>query len=184
MTQEEILKMLERRDPGAIHMLIQHYGAYCCSIVMRILPDEQDVNECCNDVWLQVWQHIPPMKPLNLKLYIGKTARNLALHRLEHNNAQKRSAIVLQLDELAQVIPDHAQNIQVDKYVLQEILRDFLSGLSQESRQVFILRYWYGETVEEIAKRFHCSTGRISIMLFRTRKKLRNILEKEDFCCE
>lgn len=184
MTQEEILEMLEQRDPEAIHTLIQQYGAYCRSIVMRILSDDEDVNECCNDVWLQVWQHIPPQKPLDLKLYIGKTARNLALHRLEYHNAQKRSAIVVQLDELAQVIPDHMQNIQVDKFVLQEMLRDFLWSLPQESRQVFVLRYWYGETVEEIAKRFHCSTGRISIILFRTRKKLRKILEKEDFCFE
>lgn len=184
MVQAEILWMLEQRDPGTIEALIQHYGAYCRSIVTRILPDEQDANECCNDVWLQVWQHIPPLKPLDLKLYIGKTARNLALHRLEHNNALKRSAIVVQLDELAQVIPDHAQNIQVDQFVLQDLLRDFLSSLPQESRRVFVLRYWYGETVEQIAKRLHCSTGRISMLLFRTRKKLKTILEKEDFCCE
>lgn len=181
MTQEEIIKMLEQRDPEAIHTLIQQYGDYCRSIVMRILSDEQDVSECCNDIWMQVWQHIPPLKPLDLKLYIGKTARNLALHRLEYNNAQKRRAILVQLDELAQVIPDHMHSAQVDHYVLQEILRSFLKSLSRESREVFVLRYWYGETVEEIATHFRCTTGKIRIILFRTRKKLRKILEKEDF---
>lgn len=57
MTQEEILEMLEQRNPEAIHSLMQQYGAYCRSIVIRILPDEQDAQECCNDVWMQIWQH-------------------------------------------------------------------------------------------------------------------------------
>lgn len=90
--QEDILELLEQRNPEAVQILMQQYGTYCRSIVMRILSDEQDVSECCNDVWMQVWQHIPPLKPLDLKLYVGKTARNLALHRLEYNNAQKRRA--------------------------------------------------------------------------------------------
>ena len=136
MTQENILAMLEQRDPEVIHILMAQYGTYCRTIATRILANEQDVDECCNDVWMQIWEHIPPLNPLDLKLYIGKTVRNLALHRLEYSNAQKRSAITVQLDELAQVIPDQMQHIEVDKYVIQEILRDFLKHLPQESRQM------------------------------------------------
>ena len=61
MTDQELLSMLQQRDSNAIHVLSQQYGAYCRSIAYNILANPQDAEECCNDVWMQVWQHIPPL---------------------------------------------------------------------------------------------------------------------------
>lgn len=180
MQDPELLEGLERRDENALAALQTRYRAYCAYIAAKILGCEQSAQEVCNDVWLQVWRSIPPARPDDLRLYIGKAARNTALKYLERENAQKRSGVFVQLDELAQCIPDKLSAVEPEDLALKEALERFLRSLPQEQRRVFVRRYWYGDTVRELAERFDCAPTRITGILFRTRKQLKKYLEKED----
>ena len=53
--------------------------------------------------------------------------------------------------------------------------------LDPETQRIFLRRYWYNHSIKELAKTMHCSENRITGILFRTRKKLRNYLEKEGY---
>ena len=173
MTEEEIKKKLQSRNAGALEALRQEYGRYCAAIIRGILADPADVEEVLADVWMQVWTSIPPNDPDHLRLYVGRIARNLALNRLEYLRAQKRSA---PLEELAAVTPDR----NLERQALRDALQSFLEKQKPEHRQMFLLRYWYGEGVEEIAQRFGCTRVRVSGILFRLRSKLKDHLEKEE----
>lgn len=180
MTDTEIIDGLFRREEPALEAVQTQYHSYCSFIAKRILGNRESAEEVCSDVWLRVWQSIPPTRPENLRLYIGRITRNRALHYLEQESAAKRSAVQVQLEELNECLPDRLSEVDTDRIVLQQIMGKFLRSLSREKRVIFIRRYWYGDTIEQIAARCGCKPVRITGILYRIRKELRNILEKEE----
>lgn len=180
MTDAEIIDGLFRRDDDVLAGLQEKYGPYCTAITENILGNREAAEEVCSDVWMRVWENIPPVRPDNLRVYVGRIARNAALHRLEWENAGKRSGIRVQLDELHECLPYRMSGVDVDRLALQEIMSRFIRDLSGEKRVIFIRRYWYGDSVEQIARMCGCKPVRITGILYRVRKQLRKILEKEE----
>ena len=174
MTEDRIKQMLRSRDTGALTALQGEYSRYCAAIAAGILADDSDVEEVVADVWMQVWTSIPPNDPDHLRLYVGRIARNLALNRLEYRNAGKRAA--LPMEELETVTPDRA----LERQVLRDALERFLRQQKPQHRQMFLRRYWYGDSIGELAARFGCSKAKATGILFRLRQKLREYLEKEE----
>ena len=174
MTEAEIKERLLARDADALDALRRAYESYCAAIVRGILLDPADVEEVLSDVWMQVWTSIPPNRPEHLRLYVGRIARNLALNRLEYHSAGKRAA--LPVEELESATPDRS----LERQVLRDALEAFLRQQKEAHRQMFLRRYWYGDDVAEIAARFGCSKTKVTGVLFRLRRKLRDHLEKED----
>jgi RNA polymerase sigma-70 factor (ECF subfamily) len=173
VTESTIIGLLQRRDPGALTALQTEYTRYCAAIARGLLSDEGDVEEVISDVWMQVWTSIPPNQPEHLRLYVGRIARNLALNRLEYRSAGKRSA---PLTELETVTPDR----NLDRHALKDALEKFLRSQKPEHRQLFLRRYWYGDSIGELTARFGCSKAKATGILFRLRRNLREYLEKED----
>ena len=174
----DIIELLERRDEQGLALLKEHYADYCCRIIYQLLRDHEQTEEALSDVWLRRWNSIPPAQPMNLRAYLAKTARNIALDYLKRNSAEKRSAVTVLLDELAECIPAPEQ---AEGEQLKETLRQFIHTLPPEQQRIFLRRYWYGATIEELAQAYHCTESRITGILFRTRKKLRKHLEKEGY---
>ena len=56
-----------------------------------------------------------------------------------------------------------------------------MDSLPQESRLIFLRRYLYGDTIDEIARRYCLGESKVKQQLHRTRAKLRTYLEKEEF---
>lgn len=181
MTDMELIDGLFRRDESALEKLQETYRQYSGTIAQRILGDSEMAEEICSDVWLRIWQNIPPLRPDNLRLYIGRLTRNAALHRLDWENAGKRSGIRVQLDELSECLPDQVSGIDVEQVALRAAMEQFVRKLPREKRVIFIRRYWFGDSIEEIAQRCGCKPVRITGILFRTRKELRRALQKEGF---
>lgn len=180
MTDTELLGLLRERDEKALEELQQQYGRYCYAIAAKLLQNGEEAEEIVNDVLLKSWQSIPPADPDNLRLYLAKLTRNAALNRLEWNSAQKRRAIQVQLDELEFCIPDSLSALEPEQQALKQVLNGFLRELKGEYRQMFVRRYWYGDSVQELSQRFGCSHSRVTGILFRVRKELKKRLEKED----
>ena len=173
MTEAEIKERLLARNADALDALRREYESYCTAIVRGILLDPADVEEVVSDVWMQVWTSIPPNHPEHLRLYVGRIARNLALNRLEYRNAGKRSAPLM---ELQTVTPDR----NLEHQALKDALEHFLQQQKPLHRQLFLRRYWYGDSIEELSARFGCSKAKATGILFRLRRKLQEFLEKED----
>ena len=90
LRDQEILSLCQARDQRAIAALAEKYGAYCHTVAHNILGDHPDAEECVNDAYLAVWNGVPNAPPRSLLAYLAKVTRNIALKRLEHNQAQKR----------------------------------------------------------------------------------------------
>lgn len=181
MTDQERIAGLFRREESALDEIQQTYRAYAASIAVNILGSRESAEEICSDVWLRLWQSIPPNRPDNLRLYIGRLTRNRALSSLESERAIKRSAIRVQLEELQECLPDKSRSVEPDSIALRELMTDFLRRLPREKRLIFVRRYYYGDTVPEIAQRLGCKTSRITGILYRIRQELKSRLEQEGF---
>ena len=86
----------------------------------------------------------------------------------------------LALDELAECLPDtHDTQAEVEAAELARLVNEFLYGLPERDCNVFLRRYWYGETLEEAARRYGMKLNTVKTSLYRSREKLRKYLEKE-----
>ena len=140
----------------------------------------EDAEESVSDTYLKAWETIPPTRPVFFYAYLAKICRFLSMGKLDWNNAAKRKAEVVTLsDELACCIPDVSREQQLQSQELGALLNDFLATLSDENRRIFLRRYWYGESIGEIAQRFRLGESNVKTKLMRTRNALWAFLEKE-----
>ena len=184
MEDEQIIALYWDRSENAISETDKKYGQYCHYIARNILQNEEDTAECVSDAYLRLWNSIPPRRPNNLRTFLGKITRNLALNRYEQRKTQKRGAgeIPQVLEELQQCIPSGESPQQlVDGIVLRELLNSFLAGLKPQTRKIFLQRYWYMSSVKEIARDLGITESKVTVTLCRTRQKLASLLEKEGF---
>ena len=179
MDDEKIVQLYCERNEQAIQETANKYGNYCNSIAKNILGNNEDAEECVNDTYLNTWNSIPPHKPKMLSTFLGKIVRNLAFNKYKHDHADKRGGgeLPLVLDELAECVSGN-ENI-ADAFVMKEIvsaINEFLSTLSEIKRNLFIRRYWYTESIVDIAKSYDMESTAVSMMLNRIRSKLHNNL--------
>lgn len=179
MKDTQIIELFFRRAEEAVVRLAEKYGAMCRTIARRILWDERDSEECVNDAWLQTWNVIPPQRPACLSGFVGRITRNLALNRLDYNRAQKRdSTLEAAFEELSGSLPDPGDTL-TDEVTFHDFLNRFLRRQSEEHRRYFLRRYWYGMSVQEIARECGVGEEKVKSALFRIRNKLRQAMEEE-----
>ena len=183
MEDAEIIALYWDRDQRAVEATEQKYRHYCKTIALNILGCDEDAEECVNDTWLGAWEAIPPARPDILSAFLGKITRNIALNRVRERDRLKRGggAEMLPFDELGECIDDgdSGPEEQAEAGELTELINRFLAGLPEERRRVFVCRYWYGDSVADIAKRFGAGEGKIKMQLMRLRNELKKMLEKE-----
>ena len=181
MEDFEIIELFAARDERAVAKVKEKYGGICYSVATGIMHDREDAEECVSDVYMILWNNIPPA-PNNLKAYICRLTRNICLKRIEYNSAQKRNdkskVHFSELAELGDKLRGEDFAVQQSSVELGEIISSFLRLQKPEVRNVFLRRYWLMESVEEIAARFSFSS-KVKSMLFHTRRKLEKYLKKE-----
>lgn len=181
MEDEQIIALYFSRDELAIRETDEKYGRLCFQIANHLLQSPQDCEECVNDAYSCLWKQIPPQHPQCLMAFLGKITRNLALKRLEYASAAKRSPdAVISLSELEEVLPDRQPaDSAADDASIGRLIDAFLRQQKADVRNVFLRRYWFFDSVSEIAARYHFSESKVKSILFRTRSKLRQYLKKE-----
>lgn len=177
----ELIRLYQLRSERAIAESERKYRAYCLKIAVQVLGDVEDAEECVNDVWLKAWNGVPQEPPRNLRAYFARLTRGLAIDRWRRSHSEKRGAgaLPLCLEELSECIPAAGSvEAAVERKELSLVLKRFLNGLEPTRRQVFLCRYWYFDTVPEIAERFGFSRSKTTSMLHRTRKQLKSYLKE------
>ena len=185
MTDARIIELYHLREERAIEETDKKYGPYCRSISYNILSSHDDSEECVSDTYLRAWNSMPPEKPDILSAFLGKICRRLSIDRWRKAKAEKRGGgeSVLALEELEYCIPagqgDPAEELELKE--LKRIYERFINALPTTERRVFLCRYWYMDSVKDIARRFDFTESKVTSMLHRTRERFRAVLEKEGY---
>lgn len=175
-----IIELYFARDEKAITETDIKYGRLCFTVAINILGNDEDSDECVNDTYLSVWNKIPPTRPNNFMAFICKITRNLSIKRLDYNKARKRSPkSIVSFSELEDVLPDNHIAPDVENAEIGKLISGFLNREKPDSRAVFIRKYWFFDSVSDIAARYSFSESKVKNMLYHSRKKLRDYLRKE-----
>lgn len=179
MEDEQIIQLYFDRSETAITETDIKYGKYCNYIAYHILYSNADAEECVNDTYLRVWNSIPPQRPTNFRSFIGSITRNLSIDRYKYNNALKRNSNMgIAIDEFFKCVEGYEVDFD-NEIVLKECINKFLSTLSKRNRVVFLQRYWYCSSIEEISISMSLSKNNVKVSLNRLRTKLKYFLKKE-----
>lgn len=181
MDDQLIIRLFLERSEQAVDELDRKYGKLCRMISRNILGNEEDAKECVNDAYLAAWNTIPPQKPNPLQSYICKITRNISLNKYRSMSVGKRNhAYDVTLEELSDCLVSR-ENVEEEILVreLSDELNVFLGTLEEKERAVFIWRYWYCDSIPEIAVKMRMSTNLVRVRLYRTREKLKKYLERK-----
>lgn len=182
MEDAGIIELFWARSENAIAEADARHGKYCRAIAYNILQSREDTEECVNDTWWKAWEAMPPKRPNCLASFLGKLTRNLALNRYKLRRTDKRGGgrPLLALEELGEcaAAPGEMEGVE-DRELIVSVLNSFLASLPRRDRMVFVRRYWYFSSVDEIAGEYGLSESNVKVILHRGREKLRKALERE-----
>ena len=176
---ERIVELFWSKDERAIAIFEKQYKNLCLSVAFSILGDHGRAEECVSDVCFRLWNAIPPERPRSLKAYSLRITRNVALHYLEKENARKRSAVLV---ELSECVSEEAPDMEEGK--ITKIIDEFLEKQKPLAAKLFVRRYYYNETVREIAERLGISENKASKILSKMRKELKRYLTEKGVSLE
>ncbi len=180
MNDLDIIELYFARNEQAIKETDEKYGKLCHDIAYNILNNNEDSEECVNDTYIGVWNAIPPARPNNFQAFVCKITRNLSLKRLESLSRQKRSqATLVSLDELAEILSDESIGDGVSDEDIGKLISRFLRNEKEEIRNVFIRKYYFFDSIGDIASRYSFTESKVKNMLHHTRTKLKDYLIKE-----
>ena len=183
LEDSKIIELFFARAEQAIVELSAKYGTVCGRIARNILKNDLDAEECVNDTYLAAWNTIPPQKPNPLRTYIFRIVRNISIAKYHANTSVKRNSYYdVALEELENCL---SASVTVEQEIsAKELSRQidrFLATLDEESQMMFMRRYWYSDSISDIAERFQTSNNNVSVRLSRIREKLKSHLKKEGF---
>lgn len=176
MEDHEIVSLYLHRNEDAIQETDKKYHHYGMKLSMNILKNKSDSEECLNDTYIALWNHIPPTIPQSLKYYLGRIIKNISFNVYK----RKKNQEFYILEELEQCIPSSFDvEYEIEKKELTRIIENILKNQKDYMQKIFVLRYWYGESIDHISKQCHLSQNQVKVYLHRIRKKIKEELEKE-----
>lgn len=181
MEDKEIVELYWERDQSAIAQTKEKYEHFCYSIAYRILRNQMDSEECVSDTYLRAWNKMPPERPQMLSAFLGRITRNLSLDRYRMIHAKKRGEgeVELVFDEVRDMLQNDFSDHHVEQLSVTDILNEFLAKQKKENRILFVRRYWYMDSIADLAQKFGYSESKVKSMLLRMRQSLRLSLEQE-----
>lgn len=182
MEDIQIIDLYFVRSEQAIAETAKKYGAYLCAVANNILHRPEDSEEIVDDVYLAAWNTLPPNRPNVFRHYLSRIARNLSFKRFAYLSAGKRHPETeLFLSELDECIPDNRRSTQelLEEKELGASINRFLAGLPKEDCSLFVSRFYYTLTAEQLAEKYACTPRQVKYRLEKLRKRFRIYLQKE-----
>lgn len=180
LEDNKIIQLYFNRSEQAIVETERKYKSMLFSISYRILKNKMDVEECLNDVYLAAWETIPPQNPNPLTTYLIRIVRNISINKYYKNSATKRNSYYdLTLNELEDCFSD-VESVE-EKYEVKELasaISLFLDKMDKKSRLLFVRRYYFADSMEDLSRKFSLTENNVSVRLYRIRKKLKKYLKK------
>ncbi len=205
LSDGEIVVLLEARNEHALELIDRQYGSQLKGIIRGIVKDEGVTDECLNDVYLRIWNAIPPAKPADLGSYLRTAAHNIAIDRYDtlHRKSDIPKTALVAIDSDQGVDPEAPE--RVDETVEQmaeserirallieytktsaasdvykrQLLIEYTKTLPLADRKICIARFYYNAKHREIAARLGIPLGTVKSALHRIKKGMAAFLRRE-----
>lgn len=179
MSDEEIIGLMWERQETALNAVHEKYKNNCLHISKNITGNNEDAEECVNDAFLVLWDSIPPNRPESLTAYLFRIVRNLSLDKIKFNSRQKRNTqLSTPYDELDNLICE-SETVNADSMEIRIAVNEFLASIPRADAVLFVRRYWYMDSVEDLAQMFGYNQKKVYRKLSLLREELRQNLHRK-----
>ena len=181
MEDYKIVDLYWARKESAIGESHRKYGRMLQSLSFSMLDSKEDAEECVNDTYLDAWNAMPTARPTYLGAFLSKITRRISIDRFRSSHRQKRGGMGEIMEELNECIPaDSDVEGEYRAGELRRAINRFVHDLSEEKRAMFVRRYFYTQSVEEIAKALGVGSSKVKVSLMRMRNALQKTLEEQE----
>lgn len=181
MEDSQIVDLYWERNESALTKTAEKYGRFCFSVAYNILNNHEDSEECVNDTYLEAWEAMPPQRPKLLSAFLAKITRNNAINRVRFLKRKKRKGdkTDILLSELEDCFPSNkSAEDKFDEAYVAGIISKYLSDVSKNKAAIFVFRYFFCYSIEELSAKTGYSQSKVASILFRMRGELKIQLEK------
>jgi len=179
-TQEQAwAKAAQQGDQTAFMNIVQAYQKPVYNLCYRMLQDTTAAEDAAQETFLRVYTKIGSYNP-NRKFssWILSIASHYCIDRL-----RKRRFQLVSWDDISPTRWFTAKEPEPEEYTLTDEWRgdihQLVSLLPPDYRAVIVLRYWYEMSYDEIAETLNTTISTIKSRLFRARKMMAKIVDKE-----
>ncbi len=180
MDDSKIVDLYWARDEAAISESDRKYGRMLSSLSYSLLSSREDAEECVNDTYIGAWNSMPTARPDHLGAFLSKITRRISIDRFRRRHTERRGGIDNLCAELSECIPDRDSSLfDDDSERIRDVINSFLYSKDAEKRAIFILRYFYSKSIEEISLKVGAGESKVKTTLHRLRSELKVRLEEE-----
>jgi RNA polymerase sigma-70 factor (ECF subfamily) len=178
MDDKKLLKLIREKPSEGLGEIIREYSGLLTAIVMRVLKNPQETEECVADTFISLWKNIHTVKKADsLKAYLICIARNNAIDR--YRKFKNENTVSIDSIENFEIIADDDVELLVVKNEFMEELQKIIMQIPELDREIFMRKYFLFESVREIAKNLNLTEIQVKDRLYRVRKQIKKNCEME-----
>lgn len=174
--EQGLLMAIRQQPEHGLAAAIEQYGGLVQTVIRRTLgaARPQDVEECSSEVFWRLYQNVEKFQPgRSLKSYLCGIARHVAIDRMRQLGRTDWQQLPQEENALG-VWADPADELAAADR--QKLVQQCVDALPQPDRDIFILRYYFGERVNAIASRLGLEAKAVENRLYQGRLRLKKAL--------
>ena len=178
MTVEELVRAAAKGNTLAFEELVRLHEKKVYALALRMCGNSEDAADAAQEAFLSAWKGLPSFRgEAGFSTWLYRLASNAAIDQLRKGKRQREEAS-LDDGELPLDVPDRQPGPQeaAESTELQKAVADGLGELSEDHRQILLMREYQELSYDEIAQALDVDLGTVKSRISRARRALRKIL--------
>lgn len=177
MTDErELIRRAKKGDSDAFRLLVETYQTAVYRLALRMCG-ESGAEDAAQEAFVAAWRGLPRFRgECRFSTWLYRLTTNAAIDYLRREQKQRTDGDV---DDLSLADDSPSPQEQAERSETQQRVRKALAALSDEHRQILLLRYMQELDYGEIAQALHISEGTVKSRINRAKARLRELLAQE-----
>lgn len=188
MTREEELRTVESvlgGDVNAFETLVLSYEKNVYNLALRMVKNPEDASDMAQEAFIRAYNSLASFRgESKFSVWLYRIVSNVCLDFLRSRTRHPTVSLSVENDEGEETeldIPDESQSPEalLERRLTRDSVRRGLDALSEEYRQILLLREIQGLSYDEIAETLSMELGTVKSRIFRARKKLCDFLLRD-----
>ncbi len=173
--EEELVSLLKNGDETAFVYLYDNYSGALYGTICRIINNNQLAEDVLQEVFVKIWNSFQSYDATKARLFtwMMNIARNLSIDTIRGKSYKKQSKIQSTENAVNQVAQNPKENDRYDTIGI----RNQLTSLKKDQRQIIELAYFDGFTQNEISQKLGIPLGTVKTRMRTAISELKKILQ-------
>lgn len=181
--EQDLVRLAKKGDVGAFGTLVRANEAKVYNLTLRMTGNPEDARDLAQEAFLLAYRRLPAFRmECSFSTWLYRLTANLCIDFLRRERRRKSMTVSME-DQMGQqeegVNQWQEPQAELERLEMRAVLEQGISRLSEEHRQILLLREMSGLSYEEIGSLLKLESGTVKSRLARARKQLREILSAD-----